>query len=160
MRDPFLDPECWRNCTDNSFLLHADASLARVLDAIERVTLLAAGAGMVSVAAARAVSATPAARRVLWPVDLPGAFVGLTAAAYGVLLLATPAEDPGDPGFAGVFFARSAAVFALALGLGWSVARARRIRSAVVGLATDLGGPRLPGPCAPCSPRRSAIPSW
>lgn len=97
VRDPFLDPECWRNCTDNSFLLHADASLARVLDAIERVTVLVAGAWMVSVGAARMVSATPAARRVLWPVDRGRAFVGLTAAAYGALLLAAHPEDPTDP---------------------------------------------------------------
>ena len=145
VRDPFLDPECWRNCTDNSFLLHADASLARALDAIERVTVLAAGAGMVAVAAVRITSATATARRVLWSVCVPGAFVGLTAAAYAALLLATPPEDPADGRFAGVFFARSAAVLALALGLGWSVARARRMRSAVLGLATELGAAPAPG---------------
>jgi signal transduction histidine kinase len=145
VRDPFLDPECWRNCTDNSFLLHADASLARALDAIERVAVVATGAAMAGIAAARMVSATATARRVLWPVDLPGAVVGLAAAAYGALLLAAPSEDPADPRFAGVYFARSAAVFALALGLGWTVARARRVRLAVVGLATDLGAAPPPG---------------
>ena len=145
VRDPFLDPECWRNCTDNSFLLHADASLARVLDAIEHVTVLVIGAAMAGVAAARMVSATAAARRVLWPVDVPGAFVGLSAAVYAALLLTALPEDPADPRYAGVFLARSAAVLALTLGLAWTVVRARRVRSAVVGLATDLGAAPPPG---------------
>ena len=30
-RDPLLDLYCWRNCTDNSFLVHADAGIASAL---------------------------------------------------------------------------------------------------------------------------------
>ena len=30
LRDPLLDLHCWRNCTDNSFLVHADAGIARL----------------------------------------------------------------------------------------------------------------------------------
>ena len=32
VRDPFLDPDCWSNCTVNDFLVHADAGLARLLE--------------------------------------------------------------------------------------------------------------------------------
>jgi len=31
-RDPFLDPYCWSNCTDNLFLIHASPAAARFLD--------------------------------------------------------------------------------------------------------------------------------
>ena len=31
-RDPLLDLYCWRNCRDNSFLVHADAGIASVLE--------------------------------------------------------------------------------------------------------------------------------
>ena len=34
LRDPLLDLDCWRNCTDNSFLIHSDAGLASVLDQV------------------------------------------------------------------------------------------------------------------------------
>ena len=145
VRDPFLDPECWRNCTENAFLVHADPSLARALDALERGTALAAGVVMAGVAAVRLASAGATATRVLRPVVLPGLFVGVTAAAYGAFLLLGPAEDPGDSLFADVFLARSAAVLALALGLGWSVWQARRARSAVVGLAAELEVAPTPG---------------
>ena len=144
-RDPFLDPECWLNCTDNAFLLHADPSLARALDSLEGISALAAGAVLAGVAATRLASANPTARRVLCPVELPGVFVGVTAAAYGALLLLGPPEDPGDARFAGVFLGSSAAVCALALGLGWTVVRAHRVWSAVVGLATELGAAPAPG---------------
>lgn len=145
LRDPFLDPDCLRNCTDNVFLLHAESSLARLLDGVEHVAALAAGAVMAGVAAARLARATRTARRVLGPVEAPGVLVGATAAVSAALLLVGPPELPADPGFAALFLLRSAAVIALALGLGLSVTQERRIRSAVVGLATDLGVAPRPG---------------
>ena len=40
-RDPFLDPRCWSNCTDNAFLVEANQRVARTLDsALPRVTLV------------------------------------------------------------------------------------------------------------------------
>src|SRR4051812_519430 len=32
VHDPFLDPYCWRNCTDNVFLVRAEPGIARALD--------------------------------------------------------------------------------------------------------------------------------
>lgn len=62
-RDPFLDPRCWSNCTDNVFLVDADQGIARALDsALPRVTL-AAGVVLISFSAWRAVTASPAATR-------------------------------------------------------------------------------------------------
>jgi signal transduction histidine kinase len=145
VRDPFLDAECWRNCTDNSFLLEADPSLARALDTIADTTALIVGAALAGFAAARLLSAGPTARRVLVLVLVPGGLEGATTVAYAALLLFGPPEGPGESGFVVAFVAQCASVSALALGLGWSVARARRIRSAVVGLARDLGEAPPPG---------------
>jgi signal transduction histidine kinase len=145
VRDPFLDPECWRNCTDNSFLLKADPSLARALDTIAEATALVTGMAMAGVAAARLLSLGTTARRLVGPVLVPGVLVGTTATVYAATLLFGPPEAPGDSRFMVAFVAHAASVSALALGLGWSAMRARRIRSAVVGLARDLGEAPPPG---------------
>ena len=41
VHDPFLDPNCWSNCTDNVFLLHGDQSIARVLETGVLIAFLA-----------------------------------------------------------------------------------------------------------------------
>jgi hypothetical protein len=58
VRDPFLDPYCWRNCTDNVFLLRAEPGIARALDAVWLRFGLVAGALVAAVAAWRLAAAT------------------------------------------------------------------------------------------------------
>lgn len=144
-RDPLLDAECWRNCTDNAFLVHANSALAGVLDVLEAGLALAAGAAIAAVAAWRVAVAGETARRVALPVLVPAALVGVSVLAYAALLLLGSPEDPADLPFAAAFLARGGALLALALGLGWSVARAVRLRSAVAGLAAELGAAPPPG---------------
>jgi signal transduction histidine kinase len=145
LRDPLLDLYCWRNCSDNSFLVHADPGVASALGDVWLWSALAIGLGLVAVAAHRLVAATPPARRVMFPLLGPAALVGAAESAYAVALLSTPLEDPDGTAFADVFLARSLSLVALAAGLAWTVARVQRTRSRVTSLANDLGEAPAPG---------------
>lgn len=144
-RDPLLDLHCWRNCLSNSFLVHADPSLARMLDAVWLRAALGIAAVLVGVAVWRLAVASAAARRALWLGLVPAALVGATEAAYAAALLHTPFENPQSAGFAAIFVLRSLAVLSLALGLAWSVVRIRRTRAAVTRLVGELGDAPPPG---------------
>ena len=144
-RDPFLDPYCWRNCLYNSFLVHADPRVARVLDDVWVRTSLAIGLLLVVTGALRLLTASAPAQRVLVPTLGPGVLAGGAASAYAVALLRTPLEDPRSAGFSSIFLAFSLSVAALALGLAWGVLETRRTRAAVSRLAGELGEAPLPG---------------
>src|SRR4029453_12496559 len=45
-RDPLLDLYCWRNCADNSFLVHADAGVASALGDLLLWSALALALGL------------------------------------------------------------------------------------------------------------------
>ena len=144
-RDPFLDPYCWRNCTENAFLVHADSGVAQALDDVWLRAAVAIGVLLVAGAAARLFRAGATRRRMLWPLLIPGALVGAGEAAYAAALLLDPAENPDDAKFASLFVARSVSLALLALGLAWSVAQARRRRFVVSRLSSDLGDAPPPG---------------
>ena len=145
VRDPLLDLYCWRNCFDNSFLVHADPAVARTLDGIWLRSALAIGLVMVAVVVWRLVAASAAARRALWPGLVPGALAGAAEAAYAAALLHRSFENPRSMGFASIFLVRAGAVTSFALGLAWSVFRTRRTRAAVTSLAAELGDAPPPG---------------
>ena len=144
-RDPFLDPYCWRNCLDNSFLVDADQYLARALNDIWIRSALAIGLLLVTTSGWRLVAASRAAKRVLWPALVPSMLIGASGAAYGLALLRTPLENPKSTQFSSIFLALSFSVLALAAGLAWAVLRVRRRRAAVSHLATELGEAPPPG---------------
>jgi signal transduction histidine kinase len=144
-RDPFLDPYCWRNCIDNSFLVHPDPGLARTLDAVWLRSTLVLGLLLVAICGWRMLAATGSARRLLWPALVPGMLAGASEAAYALALLRTPLEDPRSAGFSSIFLAGSLSVALVGVGLAWGVLRARRTRVAVSRLATELGGAPAPG---------------
>ena len=143
--DPVLDPYCWRNCVENALLVHADPALARRLEAAWLVTAVGVGAAMLALGVIRWYSGSGPARRVLWPVLVPGVVVAATEAGYALALRHTPLEEPSSSQFGTIFYARSLSIVALALGLAWSVLRARRTRSAVSRLASELGEAPPPG---------------
>ena len=145
VRDPLLDLYCWRNCADNTLLVHADAEIASVLGDLWQWSALAIALGLVGVAWHRLLTATRAARRVALPLLGPAVLVGLTEAAYAAALLGRPLEDPEGTGFAAIFVARSLAFTALALGLAWSILRVPRTRARVARLASELGDAPPPG---------------
>ena len=137
-RDPFLDLRCWSNCTDNSFLVDADQGVARALDSwLPRVTLVT-GVLVICFSAWRAVVASPAAKRNELPLLIALALAGAGAAAYGLSLLLDPAESAQRLSFRAIYIANGAALSLVALAVGWTIAIARRRRSAVARLAADL----------------------
>jgi signal transduction histidine kinase len=144
-RDPLLDLYCWRNCTDNSFLVHADAGIASALDQLLLWSALAVALGLIAFGWRRLVGATGPGRRVTLPIIGPALLVGASEATYAITLLRTPLEDPDRTGFAAIFIARSFAYTMLALGLAWTVARVARTRARLTRLASDLGEAPQPG---------------
>jgi signal transduction histidine kinase len=143
--DPFADPDCWRNCVRNAFLVRGGAGVARVLDATEAVVALFASLLLVGLVVARLRAISGPARRAAWPVFAAGACFATAQAAHAIALLRTPLEDPGARPFQLVFAARCAGAVALGLALLWSLWRARAVRSALARLILDLGAAPAPG---------------
>src|SRR5262249_2633114 len=75
----------------------------------------------------------------------PAAALGAVEAAYAAALLDDRFEVPGKVEFLWIFLASALAATALAAGLGWSVLRLVRTRSAVSQLAADLAAAPQPG---------------
>ena len=103
VHDPRLDPHCWSNCTDDSFLLSAQPAVARGLETAGIVLALGLGTGIVAICAGRLARGTGTARRFLAPVLLPGLMVGASAAAQAIALLRTPLEGPEFAVFSALF---------------------------------------------------------
>ena len=144
-RDPFFDPGCWANCTDNVFLLRSLPGLARAIEVVDRWFTVAAAAALVALCAGRLVWASGPARRALLPVTLPAVLLAAAAIAHAVALQRRPLEDPSDPAFGTVFVVECAAVILLAAGLIWAAVRIRVQRRAVAQIATSLGQAPPPG---------------
>ncbi len=144
LREPYDVVNCWDNCTDNTFLIHSDPGLARTLGWLDLRFAVALAVAFAAVSAWRLAAASGPARRLLAPNLAAGAAVTGLHAAHAVVLLRTPLENPRDPTFAGLFVGQCLAVSAVALALGWELARARRARRAVEHLVVELA--QAPGP--------------
>jgi len=139
IREPLLDPYCWRNCLDNVFLLHADQGMARALDRTWLAAAASTGVLLLATCVWRLLAATGPARRALAPLLVPGALAATAQAAYAIALLRTPLEAPKSTEFLSLFFERSLAITALALGIVWTIGRIRLTRAAVARVAAELG---------------------
>ena len=144
-RDPFLDLNCWSNCTDNVFLVDSEPQLARLIDGFWLWLSVAAGVLLAAFACRRLWSATRPGRATLWAVLVPVALAGLAESAYAVALLRDRAEDPEGAVFHALFLTRAIAFACLAGGVAWTVVRDRRTRTAISRLAADLGEAPEPG---------------
>jgi len=144
-RDPFDDPNCWSNCSDNSFLVHPGADIARALVWLDLRFAIALAAVFVGLVALRLIEATGPARRVLAPVLVGGAAVTVIHGASAIALLVTPLEDPRATTFAALFVGECLAVASVSLALGWTLLRARRAREVVERLAVELAEIPQPG---------------
>ena len=80
-RDPYLDPACWANCTDNVFLVRSLPALARAVTATDRWFTVAAAATLLAVCAGRLLARRGRARVVLVPIALPVALPAIVFAA-------------------------------------------------------------------------------
>jgi signal transduction histidine kinase len=144
-RDPFFDPDCWANCTDNLFLLRSLPQLARAIEATDRWFTVAAAAALVALCAWRLLRDSGPARRALLPVVLPAILLAAAVVAHAIALQRRPLEDPSDPVFSAIFIIGCVAVLLLAAGLVWAAVRTRVQRRAVARIATSLGQAPLPG---------------
>jgi signal transduction histidine kinase len=144
-RDPFLDPYCWRNCIDNSFLVRSEPEIARAAGAVWLCASLAVGVVLVVFCAWQLLAASGPGRRVLWAGLVPGGMIGVAVAAYAGALWHDPLENPESGEFSSIFLILSCSVFALAIGIGSSLLRVRRVRTSLARLVTDLGDAPQPG---------------
>jgi signal transduction histidine kinase len=145
VRDPFRERYCWNNCTGNSFLVHANAELARTVTTWWRGSTFIVALAFAALCVWRLARATSVTRRVLAPALLPVAVMGVVQLIYGIALLNDPAESTGRQPFPALFAARAATLIALAAGIIVAIARELRRRRAVAGLADELGAAPEPG---------------
>jgi signal transduction histidine kinase len=138
-RDPFFDPSCWDNCTDNVFLVRSLPRVARGIEDADLWFAAAAAAALATVCIWRVAAASAPARRTLWPVLAGGVALAAATIARSVALDRRPLEDPSDPGFLSIFVFGCAAVIVIALGLPWAVLRAKVQRRSVARIVAELG---------------------
>jgi signal transduction histidine kinase len=143
--DPFFDPNCWANCTDNQFLVRSLPRLARGSEALDRWFTAAAATALVILCVWRLLRDSGPARRALLPVALPAILLAAAVVAHAVALQRRPLEDPSDPAHRTIFMVGCAAVILLAAGLVWATVRTRLQRRAVARIATSLGQAPPPG---------------
>jgi signal transduction histidine kinase len=144
-RDPFFDPGCWANCTDNVFLLRSLPRLARGIEVADRWFTVAAAAALVTLCTGRLLRDSGPARRALLPVALPAILLAAAVIAHAIALQRRPLEDPSDSAFGTIFVLGCAAAILLAVGLVWAAVRTRVQRRAVARIATSLGQAPPPG---------------
>jgi len=138
-RDPFFDPDCWDNCTDNVFLVQSEPGFARGIEDVDLWFTAAAAAALGALCVYRLAALSSPARRALWPILAGG--IGLAGAtiAHVVALHRVPIEDPSDRAFRSIFVAACAAVILVAIGLVWAVLRAWAQRRSVARIVAELG---------------------
>ena len=143
--DPSLDRYCWANCSDNLLLVHADIRLARDLARAGLVTATVTSAAAVCWSGWRTWHATPVARRTWSGVLAAVAGAALVDAAYRILLLTHPAEDPSQTSFVVVFLLRAALLVCVAVTLVRFLGRSSRAITLVERLRDRLGDAPFPG---------------
>jgi signal transduction histidine kinase len=144
-RDPFFDPNCLANCSDNLFLLRSLPGLARAIEVADRWFTAAAAATLMALCAWRLLRDSGPARRALLPIALPALLLAAAAIAHAVALQRRPLEDPSEPALNAIFIIGCVAVILLAAGLVWTTVRTRVQRRAVARIATSLGQAPPPG---------------
>jgi signal transduction histidine kinase len=144
-RDPFFDPDCWDNCTENVFLARSLPRVGRGIQDADLWFAAVAAAALAAVCIWRLFTASASARRGLWPVLSGGIALAAATIAHSIALDRTPLEDPSDPAFLSIFLVGCAAVIVLALGLLWSILRARVQRRSVARIVAELCEASPPG---------------
>jgi signal transduction histidine kinase len=144
-RDPFFDPDCWANCSDNAFLLRRLPRLAYRIGVADRWFTAAAAAALVTVCAWRLLRDSGPARRTLLPVALPATLFAGAVIGHAAALQRTPLEDPSQAAFRTIFVVGCVAVLLLAAGLVWAAVRMRVQRRAVARITASLGQAPPPG---------------
>jgi signal transduction histidine kinase len=144
-RDPYVDPACWSNCTDNVFLVRSLPALARVVGATDRWFTAVGATALLTVCAWRLLARKRLARIVLLPVALPAIVFAAAIGAHAIALYRMPLEDPGNPAFLFIFEVQAVAVILLAAGLAADAVAAVAHRRSVARIVANLGEAPAPG---------------
>jgi signal transduction histidine kinase len=144
-RDPYVDPNCWANCTDNVFLLRSLPGLAQWIAVTDRWFTAAAAAALVVASGRQLITESGPSRRVQLPVVLPAILVAGAIIAHAVAVQRMPLEDPSDPVFLAIFEIESAAAVLLAAGVVWLAVRAMVQHHAVARIVRNVSDVPLPG---------------
>ena len=144
-RDPYLDPTCWANCTDNVFLLRSLPALARAVTATDRWFTAVVATTLLAVCAWRLLARRGRARVMLVPIALPAIVFAAATGAHAIALSQMPLEDPGNPAFQLIFDVQNAAVILLAAGLAMDAVMTVVHRRSVARIVASLGEAPAPG---------------
>jgi signal transduction histidine kinase len=144
-RDPYLDPACWSNCTDNVFLVRSVPALARAVGTTDRWFTAAAATALLTVCTWRLLARKRLARIVLLPVALPAIVFAAAICAHAIALDRMPLEDPGNPAFLLIFEIQASAVILLAAGLAADAVTAVAHRRRVARIVANIGEAPAPG---------------
>jgi signal transduction histidine kinase len=144
-RDPYLDPTCWANCTDNVFLLRSLPALARAVTATDRWFTAVVATMLLAVCAWRLLARRGRARVMLVPIALPAIVFAAATGAHAIALSQMPLEDPANPAFQLIFDVQSAAVILLAAGLAMNAVMTVVHRRSVARIVANLGAAPAPG---------------
>ncbi len=137
-RNPFLDPDCWSDCSDHVLLWAEPEVSALLVERLRQLVIVVAVAG--AVLAVREVATTRSARRH------PGALAVALAAASGLALeglhgwrlLLDPAERFDSEADAVLFLLRAASLLAVAGSTWWLAEERRRAVQRTTRLVHDL----------------------
>ena len=144
-RDPYLDPTCWANCTDNVFLFRSLPALARAVTATDRWFTAVVATTLLAVCAWRLLARRGRARVMLVPIALPAIVFAAATGAHAIALSQMPLEDPANPAFQLIFDVQSAAVILLAAGLAMDAVMTVVHRRSVARIVASLGAAPAPG---------------
>ena len=138
-RDPFYDPSCWANCTDNVFLVHSMPGLAHVAQVTDRWFVALVATAFAGMCGWRIATASGPSRRTVIQVSGPGMLLAGAVAAHAVALLIEPMEEATNRAFLGIFFVTCTAAILLAAGMISLDLRTRAQRRAVAQIGSSLG---------------------
>jgi signal transduction histidine kinase len=145
VRDPYLDPTCWANCSTNVFLVRSSPGWAAGLQVARDLLVGAASLGLVVLACSGLgpTRRSPGGRAVL--VAASGGLLGLAALARVLEVRRAGLEDPYDSVLQAAFAVSAVALVLLGTALTADVARAVRRRRLVDRVVRDLGESPPPG---------------
>ena len=136
VRDPYLDPHCWTDCTTSLFVIGARPRLASAVRTASLWVTACAAVALIAICLSR--WSLPGTRRRHGIVLAGGVLLGLAMAAHSLMTLRRGFEDPSASSFAIVFLARCSATLLIAGGLLWSPVYSRRVRRAVARVVAEL----------------------
>ena len=143
--DPFFDPMCWANCSENFFLLGSLPSFARAIETLGRWFSVGIAAAFAALCTSRLLGVSVTARRGLLPVVAPAILIAASIATHRIAQLNIQPETPSEPIFFGVFVIACAGLIIVALGLVWGAFRTQLQHRSIARVVSRLDAAPPPG---------------